>query len=115
MSTDKHIVPAFLRSLQRLRDLHEDFTALQLQILLLIAETPDITQVDIHKAVGVTDSAISRNIALLSSVGSRSRDGLGLIDFRTNPVDRRERFLTLTPRGVRLINDMEKDFKYARV
>lgn len=98
-----------VRSLSRFRDLHTDMTVAQLMCFMLIVERPGITQRDLYQLLGMTDSASSRIVAILSDIGSRGTPGLGLVDMRTNPMDRRERLLYLTHRGSRLAEDMQRD------
>lgn len=96
-------------ALGRLRELHGDMTVLQILVLLEVAKQESVTQSDLYRRLGVTDSAISRNIALLSDIGGRRTAPLNLIDVRVNPRDRRERNLSLTRKGQRLIDDMRGD------
>ena len=98
------------RAAFRLRDIHPDFTVSQLQLLCLVAETPGIIQAEVFQRLGQTDSAVSRNIALLTDIGTRYRDGLELIEVKVNPNDRRARLLSLTRKGKRLFEDIEGDF-----
>ena len=102
------------RALVRLRDLHDDMTVVQLQIICLVASNPNITQAELYRRLDVTDSAISRNIALLSDIGSRTRDGLGIIRLHINPNDRRERILEVTKKGERLLHALSQDLTYGK-
>lgn len=102
------------RAAVRLRDLHPDMTLSQIQLLAVVADNPGIIQAEVFQRLGQTDSAVSRNIALLSDIGSRHRDGLELIDIRVNPQDRRERFLSLTRKGERLMVDLSMDLNSNR-
>ena len=97
------------RAASRLRDLHVDMTISQLQLLCLVADNPGTTQAQVFKTLAQSDSAVSRNIALLTDIGTRYRAGLDLIKVEVNPEDRRERWLTLTLKGERLFTDIEKD------
>lgn len=98
------------RAAFRMRDIHPDFTVSQLQLLCLVADNPGIIQAEVFQRLGQTDSAVSRNIALLTDIGTRYRDGLELIEVKVNLNDRRERLLSLTRKGERLFEDIEGDF-----
>lgn len=102
-------VAQLFRALQRFRDLHPDVTALQVQVFLLVAETPGIPQSDLYKSLGVSDSAASRIIAILSDIGGRHTEGFKLIEVQVNPHDRRERRINLTTKGQRLADDVARD------
>lgn len=102
-------VAQLFRALQRFRDLRPEITALQVQVFLLVAERPGIPQSDLYKALGVSDSAASRIIAILSDIGGRYTEGFKLIEVSVNPNDRRERTIGLTTKGQRLAEDMARD------
>lgn len=105
---------ALVKALSRLRDLYSDMTILQAMCFLIVAGRPGIAQRELYRELGTTDSAASRVVALLSDVGSRSGVGLDLIETRIDPEDRRNRILTLTRRGERLIEDIARDIKPKR-
>lgn len=89
----------------RLRDLHPDFSLNYAMILFTVAANPGITQRRLYTDLGLNNSAASRAIAILSDAGDRTTAPLGLVSVDVLPDDRRERTLTLTSKGQRLIND----------
>jgi len=105
---------ALLRAFNRLRDLHSDMTLLQASFLMYVARSPGVSQRALYEALGSNDSVASRTLAILSDVGSRNTPGLGLINMRPNPQDRRERVVTLTPKGNRLMADLAEDIAIRR-
>lgn len=100
---------ALHRALQRLRDVYPDMTISQAQAFLLVGWSPGVLQRQLYDELGQTDSAMSRNIALLSDIGSRYKDGLDLIRLEVDPDDRRARRLYLTRKGERLLNQIQED------
>jgi len=101
---------ALVRTMQRLRDQHEDMTLFQAQFFVVIATNPGINMKDAYRQIGARDSMASRTLALLTDIGSRTVLGLDLVVARINSLDRRERLLDLTPKGRRLWSDIEKDY-----
>ena len=93
-----------MKALTRLREQHENMTVLQAMCLLFIAENPGATAHQIFEALGTSDSVVSRNLALLCDVGVRNSSPLGLVEMKINPADRREKLLTLTSAGRKLMN-----------
>lgn len=102
---------SLVRVLSRLRDQHPDATITQAICLFLIAGSPGIAQRDLYRLMGTTDSAASRIVAMLSDIGSRNTPGMDLVSMAVNPEDRRERHLTLTAKGRRLMDDITTDLK----
>lgn len=102
---------ALFSALARLRDRHADMTLLQAQCLALVAANPDITQIDLCRATGMSDATASRTIAMLTDIGSRAVEGMDLVRMTVNPEDRRVRLLSLTSKGKRLMDDLMVDLK----
>lgn len=98
-----------LGALTRLRDLHPDMTLLQSLFFLAVGNEPGITQRELYDRIESNDSVASRTIAILSDIGNRNTEALGLVEMRVNPKDRRERQLYLTPKGRRLLEDIQRD------
>lgn len=99
------------KGLERLHELHSDMTIQQAMAMLWIASNEGVTQREATGSLGFTESSTSRILALLSEYGSRTITGLGLIRSEINPEDRRERFIFLTSKGRRLVEDIERDIK----
>jgi DNA-binding MarR family transcriptional regulator len=99
------------RALGRFRDLHPDMTALQLAVFLVIAKAGEegISQSALYRYLDTTDSTVSRTLAILSDIGGRKVAPLDLIEIKVNPLDRRERLITLTRKGTRILNDVVND------
>lgn len=96
-------------ALRHLPDRHVDMTLQQAMAFLYVAAHPGCTQREIFRALDTSDSAASRNLALLSEFGNRNTPGLELVVMRVNPLDRRERRVELTSKGKRLFADMLRE------
>lgn len=94
-----------VRVFSRLRDLHPDFSLNYAIILFTIAARPGITQRQLYTGLALNDSSASRALAVLSDDGDRTAPGMSLVRIDILPNDRRERVLSLTPKGERLIQD----------
>jgi DNA-binding MarR family transcriptional regulator len=75
-----------------------------------LRKIPGVTAHQLFEALGTSDSVVSRNLALLSDVGVRNGLPLGLVEMKVNPADRREKLLTLTSAGRKLMNQVLTDF-----
>lgn len=102
---------ALYRVFARFLDHYPDMTILQAMHFLFIAENPGITQHDLIVGMGVTDSTGSRTALLLGSEGTRGKPGLNLIVIKPDPLDRRQRLLSLSDKGRRLLADIGDDLK----
>ena len=109
------VAGGLVRALQRLRRVHPDMTVLQALVLFHVADHPGIGQRRLYEELGINDSAASRILAVLSDWGTRSTGGLGLIVIETNPEDRREHLLALSPDGRKLIEQVTGDLRNAKL
>lgn len=108
-SPTERIGRGLYRALSRLRDFHPDMTVQQALCFMYIAGNPGTSQVAIMKDIGISDSLVSRAIALFTDVGVRNYAGLDLVIMRNHPEDRRQKVLELTAKGRRLMEDILKD------
>ncbi len=101
--------------MQRLRHVHPDFSAAQIEIFLRFAGWTAMkdndyqaypTQSDITRIMDLNDSTLSRNTAILAEFGNRNVTGLRLISVRENPTNRREKVVFLTAKGKQLVKDI---------
>jgi DNA-binding MarR family transcriptional regulator len=89
---------------EKFREHNPDVTANQMLTLLYVAREPGITQKATLTRLGLKDSGQSRIVAALSKHGDRGRPGWGVVDLQENPVDRREKLVTLNHKGQLVIN-----------
>lgn len=105
-----------LALMEHLRTLHPEIAAQTTAVFLLVALEPGLAVTEVGDKLGLTMSAVSRNCEILSDERVRRRvtvkgkqhdelqPGLGLIEKRENPMDKRRKELHLTNNGRRAIN-----------
>jgi DNA-binding MarR family transcriptional regulator len=71
------------------------------RLLVAICKTgeTDISTGDVNKTLNYNSATLSRNINTLSSRPKRTGKGLGFITTKENPLDRREKIISLTTKG----------------
>ena len=106
----EQMATALFNVMRRLREKHEDMTALQVMCLMRVAAKPGIGQRELQIELETgSNSTASRILGMLSQHGTRGAEGLNLVDMKTNPLDRRERRLYLSPKGKRLMVEIMKE------
>lgn len=98
-----------MNAISRLEEQHTEMTLRQFHHLLYVAENPGTTVRETCRALGTSSSVASRNLALLTDVGSPGQKGLAYVEMRNDPDDRRVRRLHLTTKGVRVLQDIRRD------
>lgn len=92
-----------MRSLRAaLRSFGAALTTDQVNTFVEVALHPGITILALSEQMGYQQSTATRNADILGSYGRGGRKGLGLIERREVPGDRRMRELHLTARGHRV-------------
>jgi DNA-binding MarR family transcriptional regulator len=95
-----------LNAVQMLRTVHPQITAAQMALLLAVAARPGRSQNDLAIEVGLTPSAVSRNVDVLGTSGRRDNRGarrMGWLAAVQEPGDDRINRVYLLPGGRRLV------------
>lgn len=92
-------INALMNAIAILRDGDEQMQMQTAQVFLAIAIQPGITSKDLVKAVGISQSSVSRNTAALGEWHRLDKPGLNLIETRPDPRERRRKVHYLTPKG----------------
>lgn len=79
-----------------------------LQIFLAVADKPGVTLTELHEALRLPRSTVSRHVAHLMGLGGRKRKGL--VEYAPLAEDRRARALCLTHEGKGLVRQMVQVF-----
>ncbi len=78
------------------------------EVFMYVATNPGVTLKDISRALNMQSSTASRNVFLLSRDKGKGVAGLDLVVNETDPMDRRRRTITLTPKGKALVSRLAK-------
>jgi DNA-binding MarR family transcriptional regulator len=100
---------AMLEAVQVFRSIDPEIQAQAVAILLYVAmkDRPVLMQ-DIGEALNISQSSVSRNVAVLGKIHWRGRRGLGLLDAWENPDNRRQKFVALALRGETFVKTVQR-------
>lgn len=86
------------------RELGPDTTIQRLLILINVFLHEGLSQSELLRVLDTTSvTALSRNLADLSRLTSRKRQGPGLLELRVDPLNLRRKTIHLTPKGRRVV------------
>ena len=68
---------------------------------------------DLPKKLGMPQSSVNRALTTLAETHWKDREkpGLFLLEHRVSPLDRRQRLVQLTPKGKKMVADIERLFR----
>lgn len=95
----RHLMRAMFNLFGKLRELDAEMPVQQMLVLQYIALHEGCTQRDMARDLDMPSSSSSRNIAALSTVHRLGKEGLGLVTWVDDPLDRRAKLLLLTEKG----------------
>jgi len=89
------------KAIEALRAIDPEMQGNVMQAFLIVALTKEegISHQDLAKQVGVSQSAISRNVGMLSAWTPYKETGPGLVDSVSDPMNMRQKIVRLTPKG----------------
>lgn len=96
------------RVVAHFRSLDPEIGAVAMAILLTVAEAGEIGMKDIAGRVGVVKSSVSRTVAVMSRTGHKGMPGHDLLTWREDPLDRRNKLVSLTRLGQEFIAELER-------
>lgn len=97
----------------RLRKLDHEISAVEIAILMICAREDTRGQLvmsDLAKELGLNTATTSRHCANLGEINRYREQGLDLIKTKENPMDRRQKFISLTDNGRVLLRTMGVEF-----
>ncbi len=95
-----------LTIIEKLRELDQSASITQVHTLIYIATKKDrgeITQADLAETLRISQGMISRYLKALST---RTEDGPRLLSLERDPEDDTRKTIQLTPRGMKLVEDI---------
>lgn len=95
--------------LSRFRTLDKEMPVQQMLVFCWVALNEGRTQRELCVSLDMPSSTASRNLAALSKVHRLGKEGLGLIEWREDPMDRRSKLLWLTTKGQQTITKLLSD------
>ena len=106
MDTNSQAVRTLFNTIAKARVLDVDMTVLTLLVLLAVAEDDGLLVADIIERTQSNKSSVSRILAILSDIGRRDKEGLGLVNAVEDRANRRYKRVYLTDKGKQTINQM---------
>lgn len=100
-----------LRVVTEIRHVDPEMSLPELHVFLLIANEEDgMSLTDVAGKAGVPLATASRYIGHLGQIDRFYKPGLGLLDSREDPRERRKKIITLTGKGKELISKLTGDY-----
>ncbi|MBB4576610.1 helix-turn-helix domain-containing protein [Rhizobium lentis] len=90
--------------IEKFRELFPDIPMQTISVFLIIAMKPGISQRELLKLMGTSQSGVSRNVMALADVNRHGKPGLGLIVQLRDPFDARQISLGLSPTGKLIVD-----------
>jgi len=88
-----------IAAIDEVRSLYTDVPSTTIVAFLIVASTPGINSQHLRKRLGVSQSATSRHLALLSEFSWNNQPGMDLVETVEDPEDRRNKIAFLTEKG----------------
>ena len=99
---------------EKLRELDPEMQLQSVMALLLISEGHETkswyTVKDLAERVSISPASASRNVAILSKWNRHDKKGHDLVISWENPKNRVEKFVKLTPKGEKFMQELKKAF-----
>lgn len=100
-----------LRVVSEIRNVDPEMSLPELHCFLLIAnEEEGMSLTDVAGKAGVPLATASRYIGKLGQIDRFYKPGLGLVDSREDPRERRKKIISVTDKGKELISKLNGDY-----
>jgi DNA-binding MarR family transcriptional regulator len=93
--------------IEEFRKLNAEMQAQQMAIFLAVVAKPGSTISDIAKVTGHSTGTVSRNVSALGQIHRKGMPGLDILVAKEDPMDRRNKRITITPKGKRIMATLE--------
>jgi len=115
MAIRKEVLGYLIQAFNRFRALNNSMHVPTAVVFMQVAMRPGIRKPEIQKGLGLSTSACSRHIRMLTKEGDKSgtgNDGFGLVWTESDPEDARQKRVWLTPDGVSLAQSLLNNWRY---
>ncbi|MBY3245149.1 winged helix-turn-helix transcriptional regulator [Rhizobium laguerreae] len=93
--------------IEEFRKLNAEMQAQQMAIFLAVVARPGSTITDLANVTGHSTASVSRNVAALSQTHRKGMPGLDILIAKEDVLDRRNKRISLTPKGMRIMAALE--------
>lgn len=93
--------------IEEFRKLNPEMQAQQIAIFLAVVAKPGSTISDLANVTGHANGTVSRNVAALGQTHRKGMPGLDILIAKEDLLDRRNKRITLTPKGKRIMASLE--------
>ncbi|RWX10373.1 MarR family transcriptional regulator [Rhizobium hidalgonense] len=93
--------------IEEFRKLNAEMQAQQMAIFLAAVAQPGSTITDLANVTGHSTGSVSRNVAALSKTHRKGMPGLDILIANEDVLDRRNKRISLTPKGMRVMASIE--------
>lgn len=100
---DRLALKRLVSCISEIRRLHPEIQSQTIHLLLEVAIQPDITMSELIRKTNLSQASCSHNVSLLSNRDRDNKPGLGLVESREDPAERRRRIVKLTQKGQELM------------
>lgn len=98
----------YITETREFASLYPLMTLTQLLTFMCIARRGKCTQKDVERELDLTNASASRNVQAWVDMSQFGRPGLAFVRKEEDPLDRRNRVLTLTPEGLNFYEKMRQ-------
>jgi len=96
----------WIRALRLIQTQDERMQAQTVLVLSIIAEFGPMRMSQVRDDAGISQASVSRNCAALGKIHRKGAPGLGLIKAEEDPMDRKHKIVSLTPKGEAFIDTL---------
>jgi DNA-binding MarR family transcriptional regulator len=105
-------VNRLLNVLEIIRNIDAELPIQTVNAFLLIANEPGITAKQIAARLRTTGASATRNVQRLSKRNAKDNPkGLNLVTAKVNTKDSRQKLLSLSPRGQKVLTDLQRGLR----
>ncbi len=93
--------------IEEFRKLNPEIQAQQIALFLAVVVKPGSTMSELAAATGHSTATVSRNVGALGQIHRKGMPGLGILSAKEDVMDRRNKRVSVTPKGTRVMATLE--------